>query len=150
MNQQNKRYELLSPDQLIPTEEIDCVSAIALEQRILRMGKWTTAVAVHVDAYFVMDGHHRLTVAKRLGLRALPVVLLDYDDVEVTAWRDGESVTAEDVCRMAREGGRFPPKTTRHIFKHPIPDCDIPLDYLMQCVSPLKTIKNDLSINQKI
>lgn len=135
MTQSIIQYELLSPDRLIPTEEIDHSWAIELEERIVAAGKWTAPIAIHIDELFVMDGHHRLTVAKRLKLDLLPVFLLDYGEVEVTAWRDGEEVTAAKIHEMVRNGRRFPPKTTRHIFKRPLPNCAVPLANLRHPIS---------------
>jgi len=74
-----------------------------------------------------MDGHHRLTVAKRLNLKGVPVVLFDYDEVHVEAWRYGEIVTPDSIIDMATRRKKFPCKTTRHILKTPIPVCNVPL-----------------------
>ena len=115
---------------LIATEEIDPDRARDLERRIRRDQRWTEPIAVHRSELLVMDGHHRLTVAHRLRLDRIPVVLLDYDAVRVEAWREGETITPGDIIAMARRGGRFPPKTTRHIFDPPLPRCDVPLSDL--------------------
>jgi hypothetical protein len=56
---------LLSPTCLIPTEEVDPDRVAELEAQILRTGCWTVPITVEKDALFVMDGHHRLTVAHR-------------------------------------------------------------------------------------
>jgi len=124
-------YSLIDPHFLQPTEEIDPARVSELQQEILSTGRWTRPVSIHKDERFVMDGHHRLAIAKRLGLKVLPVVLLDYDSVVVTAWREGETITPDSVLAMARSGRRFPCKTTRHIFKDSLPHCDIALDELL-------------------
>lgn len=121
---------LLSPARLIPTEEVNLDSVDALQTQILQEGSWTAPITAEKDALFVMDGHHRLTVAHRLGLKAVPVVLLDYDTVHVESWRAGERVTPADIFDMARSGRKFPYKTTRHIFQNGLPTCDVPLGLL--------------------
>ncbi|TCM51145.1 ParB-like nuclease family protein [Rhizobium sp. PP-F2F-G48] len=123
-------YSLVDPQFLQPTEDIDPARVSELQQEILSAGRWTQPVSIHKDERFVMDGHHRLAIAQRLGLKILPVVLLDYDRVGVTAWREGETITPDSVFAMARSGRRFPCKTTRHIFRDPLPHCDIALDDL--------------------
>lgn len=130
MNMIISRYFLMNPNKLIPTEEVDEEHVLSLEKRILEQGVWTTPIYIHKDALFVMDGHHRLTVAKRLQLDLIPVMLMDYDTVEVTAWREGEIITPHRIFAMARSGGKFPIKTTRHIFKGPKPTCAVSLDDL--------------------
>ncbi len=121
---------LLSPARLIPTEEVNLDNVDALQTQILQEGSWTAPITAEKDALFVMDGHHRLTVAHRLGLNAVPVVLLDYDTVHVESWRAGERVTPADIFDMARSGRKFPYKTTRHIFQNGLPTCDVPLGLL--------------------
>ncbi|KXF74941.1 hypothetical protein ATN84_22265 [Paramesorhizobium deserti] len=125
-------YRLVSPNRLIPTEEVDPDRVNELEIQILRAGSWTTPITAEKDALFVMDGHHRLTVAHRLGLAAVPVLLLDYGTVRVESWREGETITPASIFAMARSGRKFPCKTTRHIFDRPLPACDVPLEVLHQ------------------
>lgn len=123
-------YFLIDPHKLIPTEEVDDIHVVALERKIVQQGVWTDPICVHKNALFVMDGHHRLTVAKRLQLEAIPVLFRDYDTVEVRSWRQGEIITPHSIFEMARSGNKFPVKTTRHIFKGPKPECAVPLDDL--------------------
>lgn len=123
-------YCLLSPIRLIPTEEVNHDRVDALEAQILRADRWTAPITIEKDALFVMDGHHRLTVALRLRLAAVPVVLLDYDCVQVEGWRPGETITPAAIFAMARSGRKFPYKTTRHLFERGLPRCDVPLALL--------------------
>ncbi len=123
-------YCLFDPQELVPTEEVDPSKVEELEAKILFDGRWTEPITAHKDACFVMDGHHRLTVARRLRLAFLPVVFLGYDEVRVTAWREGETISPEHIFAMARSGGLFPIKTTRHIFSPPISACDVSLERL--------------------
>jgi hypothetical protein len=123
-------YCLFNPQRLIPTEEVELSRVEELEAKILFDGRWTEPITAHKDACFVMDGHHRLTVARRLRLAFLPVVFLGYDEVQVTAWRKGETITPEHIFVMARSGGLFPIKTTRHIFSPAISACDVSLERL--------------------
>lgn len=128
----NDNYILVAPDKLTPTEEINEHRALKLEQAIKACGRWIIPVCVHKHSLFVMDGHHRLSIAKRLKLERMPVVLLDYTQVDVCAWRAGEIITPHKIIEMAKSGNKFPYKTTRHIFKEPLPACDIPLHELQQ------------------
>jgi hypothetical protein len=124
------KYRLLPPGDLIHTEEVDAQRVLELEDQIVQSGYWKVPITVHKDALFVMDGHHRLTVAERLRLEVLPVLLLDYDSVQVEAWRPEETITPESIFAMVRSGRKFPCKTTRHIPSSPILECAIPLSDL--------------------
>jgi hypothetical protein len=121
---------LLSPTCLIPTEEVDPDRVAELEAQILRAGCWTVPITAERDALCVMDGHHRLAVAHRLKLPIVPVMLLDYNTVQVESWRPGLTITPACILAMARSGRKFPCKTTRHIFNQGLPNCNLPLESL--------------------
>lgn len=131
------KFRLLPPHKLIPTEETDAARVDEVHGLIFTVGRWTVPIMVEKDALFVMDGHHRLEVALRLGLRAVPVILLDYRSVRVEAWRAGETITPADIYDMARSRRKFPIKTTRHIFLDDLPACDVGLDDLRRSYEPL-------------
>ncbi|MER9048220.1 ParB N-terminal domain-containing protein [Mesorhizobium sp. M0923] len=124
------QYCLLSPTCLIPTEEVDPDRVAELQAQILQAGCWTVPIAAERGARFVMDGHHRLTVAHRLQLALVPVIPLDYSTVRVESWRPAETITPACIFAMARSGRKFPCKTTRHIFEQSLPTCTLPLESL--------------------
>ena len=122
--------QFLSPDDLTPTEETDPDHVNEVHYQIVSAGFWTVPVWVEKRKLFVMDGHHRLAAAIRLGLQTIPAILTDYQDVDVEAWRPGEIITAENIYAMVRSGRKFPVKTTRHSFLGKPPQCNIPLSQL--------------------
>jgi hypothetical protein len=109
------------------TEETDPPHADAVASLILRAGVWTTPVCIERETGAVMDGHHRLAAAHRLGLQMIPVVPLTYDQVELQAWRSGFEVSPIEIVRRALAGDLYPPKTTRHLFPEALPTCLVPL-----------------------
>jgi hypothetical protein len=131
-------YQLVSPLRLIPTEETDPGRIEKVREEILLAGHWTVPVMIEKNVLFVMDGHHRLAVALQLGLDVIPVIFLDYQSVEVTAWRAGETITPDDIFDMVRRCGKFPFKTTRHIFTGGFPTCNVPLEELRRSSSILE------------
>lgn len=137
MNIKSFQYQLVNPETLIPTEEINEQAAFLLHQSIQQAGRWLRPIIAHQDALFVMDGHHRLSCAKRLNLSLVPVVLLDYNDVDVCAWREGETITPQAIFDIVRQKKIFPYKTTRHSFSRGVPTCDIPLQDLKYHYSPV-------------
>jgi len=83
----------------------------------------------------ILDGHHKWTAAKSLGLARVPVLLVDYladGGVEVDVWPDcgKDSITKHEVLEMGLSGGVFPPKTSRHTLPFKIPSISIPLSDL--------------------
>ena len=83
----------------------------------------------------ILDGHHKWTAAKSLGLARVPVIMVDYlfdESVLVDVWPDcgKESVTKTEVLEMGVSGDVFPPKTSRHTLPFNIPSIRIPLSEL--------------------
>ena len=92
-------------------------------------------IIVDRESLVILDGHHKWTAARSLGLRRVPVVMVDYlldESVEVGVWPDSgrNSITKEEVLQMGNSGSVYPPKTSRHSFPFNIPSIRVPLDEL--------------------
>lgn len=124
--------ELVALDSLRQAEEHSVELAERLADEIGMAGVWTHPVVVDRASMGVMDGHHRIAAARRLGLCLIPTIFLSYDDsfVHIKAWRPDEEYSAIEIRRMVQAGQVLPMKTTRHIFDVPLPSCRAPLDLL--------------------
>ena len=92
-------------------------------------------IIVDRESMVILDGHHKWTAAKSLGLARVPVIMVDYlidESVLVDVWPDcgKESVTKTEVLEMGASGDVFPPKTSRHTLPFKIPSIRIPLSEL--------------------
>ena len=92
-------------------------------------------IIVDRGSMVILDGHHKWTAAKSLGLARVPVIMVDYlidESVLVDVWPDcgKESVTKTEVLEMGVSGDVFPPKTSRHTLPFKIPSISIPLSDL--------------------
>ena len=92
-------------------------------------------IIVDRGSMVILDGHHKWTAAKSLGLARVPVIMVDYlvdEGVLVDVWPDcgKESITKTEVLEMGVSGDVFPPKTSRHILPFKIPSIRIPLSEL--------------------
>ncbi len=92
-------------------------------------------IIVDKGSMVILDGHHKWTAAKSLGLARVPVVMVDYlvdEGVLVDVWPDcgKESITKTEVLEMGLSGDVFPPKTSRHTLPFNIPSIRIPLSEL--------------------
>lgn len=87
-----------------------------LKSKIEADGLWTKPLKVEKTKHLVMDGHHRLEVAKTMGLRRVPAELFTYDEVEVWTLRPKITVTGEIIIRNHAKGVVFPYKTAKHSF----------------------------------
>ena len=124
--------ELIKVESIIETEEHIPERVEWLKNVILQEKVWCVPLILEKKSLALMDGHHRLNVAKIIGLKRVPAILLDYyeDNVIVNSWREDIHIDREIVLRYIRDGKVFPHKTTRH-FISPTPDeIAIPLSFL--------------------
>lgn len=122
--------ELIPVNLISATEEIDFVHQKKIYEIIKTSGFWVYPIVIHDEQLFVMDGHHRLASAKQLGLTLIPVIRLNYQNVEVISWREEYMINEQVIFKMYKEKKLFPYKTTKHIFPKPLPRCSYPLDIL--------------------
>ena len=92
-------------------------------------------IIVDRGSMVILDGHHKWTAAKSLGLAKVPVILVDYlldEGILVDVWPDCEkdSITKSEVLDMGVSDDVFPPKTSRHTMPFKIPSISIPLSDL--------------------
>ena len=93
-------------------------------------------IIVDSSSLVILDGHHKWTAAKEIGLSRVPVVIVDYLDdesISVDVWPDSgrSSIKKHEVIEMGLSEGLFPPKTSKHTFGFNIPSIRIPLEELL-------------------
>ncbi len=104
-----------------------------LTAKIRQEGVWTTPLAIDEQHHAVMDGQHRMEAARKLGLRRVPAVLFNYQDVPVRSLRpDTHTVTPEEIVTRALSGNIYPYKTAKHDLPQERLVCHIELDKLMR------------------
>ncbi|MEX6237723.1 ParB N-terminal domain-containing protein [Providencia hangzhouensis] len=70
-----------------------------LVEKIKSEALWRVPLLLEENSYAIMDGHHRFEVAKRLGLKRIPSVMLSYNSpsVKVVSWRDDFEINKKIV-----------------------------------------------------
>ncbi|WP_232502305.1 ParB N-terminal domain-containing protein [Aeropyrum camini] len=123
---------LVSISSLKPHEEIEGERLHILLEDIKRRRLVVKPILVDAKTLVILDGHHRFNALKILGARYAPAVLVDYDSpcVSVGSWREGVSVSKEEVRRRGVEGRLYPPRTSRHRVCFEIPDVNATLEEL--------------------
>ena len=125
---------LIDIDSLRGHEEVIPDNLERRTEKLLDKGFYKPII-VDRGSMVILDGHHKWTAAKSLGLARVPVLLVDYladEGVEVDVWPDcgKDSVTKHEVLEMGLSGGVFPTKTSRHTLPFKIPSISIPLSDL--------------------
>ncbi|WP_243637203.1 ParB N-terminal domain-containing protein [Aeropyrum pernix] len=124
---------LASISSLKPHEEVEDDRLELLLEDIRRRRVVVKPILVDAKTLVILDGHHRFNALKILGARYAPAVLVDYDSpcVSVGSWREGVSVSKEEVRRRGVEGRLYPPRTSRHRVCFEIPDVNAGLEELV-------------------
>lgn len=138
-------------NKLIPHERFREDHALEVLGWFKRDGFQLRPIAVHrlsevyEGRFLILDGHHRTEALRRLNLKHVMANIVDYFDprLRVEGWNDGSRFTKEEIIKIATNGGKLPPKSTKHVIrlgreKMPFQDNDFvePMIY-----APLKTLK---------
>tara|TARA_B100000035_G_C20591228_1_gene375463 strand:- start:110 stop:517 length:408 start_codon:yes stop_codon:yes gene_type:complete len=120
---------------LKPHEEIKTKARDKLLDMTKRWGGFTKPVLVDSITGSLLDGHHRLSVAKELGLSKIPAICLDYlssEEIILELWPNNcyDSITKSMVIEMCESNDLFPPKTTKHTTIFDLPPILVSLDEL--------------------
>lgn len=102
-------------------EEFDQERVNVLESKIRKDGHWMVPVVAEVQHHLVLDGQHRLEVARRLGIKRIPVIFVRYDEVQVWTLRKEEKVSPNRVIARVNKGSIYPYKTVKHKFNFKVP-----------------------------
>jgi hypothetical protein len=119
--------QLIATELILPNEQHVEARLLEVIESISSSGRRIAPIVLEKGSFAVMDGHHRLAAARRLALSHVPCLMLDYSQVTVETRRVGYRVDADQIIQRARTRMLYPPKTTRHIFSHALPTCDVDL-----------------------
>ena len=135
MRFEQKDVELLDINWLKAHEEVHQKKVIELFEMTLRWGGYTKPLLIDRETGTILDGHLRYEVGKKLKLKFIPAIVIDYkedDRIDVTTWSNSNMKRIEktDVINMALSGKLFPPKTSKHSLSEYLPPIMIKLDDL--------------------
>lgn len=84
-----------------------------LKREILNDGILKKPIIVEKNTLIILDGTHRVTLAKELGFKWIPAVLIDYSEAEIRSWarvfrgKNAISVVMELVGNFVKcDGGK--------------------------------------------
>ncbi|MFH0971908.1 MAG: ParB N-terminal domain-containing protein [Candidatus Micrarchaeota archaeon] len=127
-----RKYTLMSIRRLKSHEQIQPDRLAKLILRIQKDGMLKKPILVDGKNHVILDGHHRAESLKRLKLKKIPAILVDYSSraIKLASRREKIHVSKHSVIRHALQNQPFPPKTSRHTFKHELTDANVQLDLL--------------------
>jgi len=122
--------KLVKVKDLIHIEGFSQKRVTMLKNTILKDGYWRKAICIEQTYKLVLDGQHRLEVAKELDFKLIPCELFDYDEVEVWSLRKTHEVSKELVIERSLAGNIYPYKTAKHRFPKAIEQCTVKFEDL--------------------
>lgn len=131
IKQECPNYEFAHIEELRNTEEHDPNRVEMLYNKIMETNKWTLPLIVEKQNNMVLDGNHRLNVARRMGLKKVPVIYVNYDDVSIWSLRKEYKVSPSLVKKKVIDNCEiYPYKTVKHKYNFKIRDINIDLEEL--------------------
>ncbi len=129
----NKKIVLVNISQLKSHEEVNNNHLIDLLGIIKRDGFLKNPVVVEDKHFVILDGHHRVTVLKKLKVRKIPCQIVNYQTVKVYLRRKNYQTKdiRNKVIRRAISKNLFPYKTTRHFIKDRVRNINFSLKKLL-------------------
>ena len=118
---------------IIPIEAHDPDRVDMLAESIVKEALWKVPVIVEGKDNMLLDGHHRLQVAKKIGLVRIPAIVVDYDRINVWSLRENEGIVVDQdtVRNHAVENHLvYPYKTVKHKYPFRIPEISYSLEVL--------------------
>ena len=130
------KVQLVPVEFLRPHEEVIPKNVDQLERMTLKWDAYTKPLLVDRSTGTILDGHHRYEIAKRLELKCLPCVLVDYlsdESIKIILWPSSKwtSIDKRDVIDAALNGNLMPPKTSRHLLSEDLPPISVSLSRLL-------------------
>lgn len=121
------QLERMPVDRLRPHERIDEALLVPIRDARRCCRHELPPVVVDVDSWTILDGHHRREAHRRLGVRRVPCLVVDYRSpmIRLEPRRTDLIVSKADVVKRAQSGRLLPPKTTRHILPRGMPNLGV-------------------------
>ena len=101
-----------------------------LKNKILEEKIWNKPICIDSEYGIVMDGQHRMEVAKLLKIKKIPAILFSHDEVDFWSLRENHIVDLESIIDKSLTGRIYPYKTVKYKFPINIPKCSINLEEL--------------------
>lgn len=109
-------FKWVSVDRLLPHEEFIPERHSKLHDYLKSIDQSCSIPAIIVcsETYLVIDGHHRLSVMKKLGIEKIPCLLVNYQHKDIIV-NPYQPVTKDAVIQSATEQKFLAPKSTAHM-----------------------------------
>ncbi len=116
MTSNHRKIELINVSKLKHIEGFSRKRVAWLKDKIVHDGIWKVPLKIDSKYCLVMDGQHRMEVAKELNLKIVPCIEYSYDEVKVWSLRKNHVVNSDLIIEKSLKGDIYPYKTAKHSF----------------------------------
>lgn len=129
----NSNIELINVKRLKHIEGYGLKKIKNLKKKILKEKIWTNPLKIDDKFNLVMDGQHRMEVAKELGLKYVPCIKFNYRKIKIWSLRPKQyKVSVNKIFKNFHEKKIYPYKTVKHFF---------PYNQSIKCEIKIKDLK---------
>lgn len=130
----NSKIELIKVKKLNHIEGFGSKKIVNLKKKILKDKYWTDPIKIDDKFNLVMDGQHRMEVAKNIGLKYIPCIKFNYRKIKIWSLRPKiHKVSVNKIFKNYHENKIYPYKTVKHFFSD---------SENIKCKIKLKDLKN--------
>lgn len=108
----------LESDKLLPHEHIDLNQVKNVLDSLETEKILKNAVVIDKKSWLILDGHHRFAALKKIWIKYIPTLSVDYnsDDIKLWFWREWFNDSKQQIIENAKKWILYPIKTTKHTF----------------------------------
>ena len=113
------QYSLIEVTSLKPTEFVNnSLLKIMLEGLGRNLNEWPP-ILVEASSNYILDGHHRVKLAKILKEKKIKAYLVSYKDEKLKVFdhTSGNLLDKDDLLKKYETGLKLPAKSTRHVME---------------------------------
>jgi CTP:phosphocholine cytidylyltransferase-like protein len=126
------KIKLIDTESLLHVEGFSEKRVNWLRRKIEEEGVWNKPICIDSEHGIVMDGQHRMEVAREMGLSVIPAIGFSHSEVEFWSLRPkNHEVTKELIIKKSLSGDIYPYKTVKYSFPTEILGCSIDLEELL-------------------
>lgn len=115
-------YQLIELNSLLPHEEVNLIKSQHIADTIEKNASYFfKPIIITKDESMIIDGHHRFTALKNLGLKYAPCILCDYHSDQIIVRENLESkkiINKDQIIHAAKNGLLGAEKSTFHLIKN--------------------------------
>ncbi len=117
-----KNVRIIPVDKLIGHERVSLRKCERILKDLKNNGIIHQPVVVDKKTLVILDGHHRVAVLKKIGIKKVPVILVNYHSKNIQVYLRRKNILMDlikyTVINKALSSDLLPKKTTRHVINY--------------------------------